>query len=659
MRFRPLIAMCLFMGLAAQELRQLPDWAAKAAQSAAGEAEPPEADAWVLLDRTEMAYTGEGEVRTRRFRLVKVLSERGLGEAVYAIGSLGGRSSKVKQLKAWNLRPDGDLIKLDTDSAVILDDDRPSEISTSLLTTTKLPRVVTGSLLAFESLESTRHPMGPTAVAMPMQPHPVRRWELEVAASGGWFTDLRHVVVRMDVRHLAPWVPSPEIIQGKSLKISGLPALPKAEGAGPSPRNTLPSVLVRFQDPEFHGGPPTDTWNTLAAGVDARYQERFQPSRVMDVSNQGVKEALLAIHAWMVRELTYKQVYITPERGWLPDPGPEVVRHRYGDCKDLTCCLLSEAKGMGLEVHPVMALIGHGFIEEDEEPSFTSFDHVISAIALKESLGFPAEVVTSGGRFLLVDPTSRFTPLGLLPAVHRNRRVMICTPRGAQWVRVPAAAVQVPVARITIEGEVDAGRSVVAQLSIEEVGESLGLRGAFATQGNKALQDLLAQWLDLPPTASLVLQSQGDPWDLSNPFRVGATLRQPGALRREGQDDVLPAWGMPGVPPSIQSSHRVRRFPVESNRLGRLELQATYRLPYALRPVLPFLDITTAFRTLHWKAQAQVQGGLPVVQLHLDQSLEPAFFDASHRDKGVASWKEDRAQLLRIWNDGLACSLVK
>lgn len=654
-----LVATVCSLGLCAQDFRQLPTWAAVPAQAAAGEGEPQDADAWVLLERTEMAYAGNGEIRTRRFRVVKVLTERGLKEATYAIGGLGGRASKVKRLKGWNLRPDGDLIKLDTDSAVTLDADREGEISTQTLTATQLPRVVSGSILAFESLESTRHPMGPTAETYLMEPNPVRRWELEVATSGGWFSDLSQVLVRMDARHLEPWVSSPELVPGKSVKISHLPAIPRAEGGAPAPRNMLPSVLVRFQDPAFRDGPPTGSWDALAAWVDARYQDRFLPSRILDGSKRDTKDALLAIHAWMVKELTYKQVYLTPERGWIPDPGPEVVRHRYGDCKDLSCCLLSEAKGLGLEVHPVMALIGHGRIEDGEEPSYRSFDHVISAIGLKNSLGFPAEVETAQGRFLLVDPTSRLTPLGVLPAAHLNRRVMICTPSGALWVSIPASAVQVPGTRTRIFGEVAADRALAARLSIEETADHWGFRGAAASQGRKALQEHLVRWLDLPPTATLAIQTNSDPWDLSAPFTFEATVRLEEALRREGPDEVLPAWGMPGVPASIQQPGRARWFPVESNRVGSTHLEATYRLPYPLIPVLPSMKVNTAFRTLQWKAESLVEGDQQAIRIQLSQSMATASFGFNFRDKGAASWKEDRSQVVRLLNDGLAFSRVK
>lgn len=651
---RALLIGLLSLGLFAQNFRRLPEWAAQTVMAASAESEPSGADAWVLLDRTEIAYVGDGEIRTHRLRVVKVLDDRGLGEASYILSELGGKASKVKRLKGWNLRPDGELTQLDIDSAVTLDSDSEGMISTFLVTGARLPRVVKGSILAFESVESLRHPMGPSALTGIMQKHPVRRWELEAVASGGWFTDLKRVAVRMDVRHLDPWIKVPVVVSDKSVRAYAIPAIPKHEDAAPHARNALPSILIRFLDPDFVEGPSTESWDTVAKWIDLQYQPRFQPSRLMGESGKGIQESLEAVHQWMVKELIYKQVYLSPERGWLPDPGPEVVRHRYGDCKDLTCCLLSEAKGLGLEVHPVMALIAHGFIEEDEIPSPTAFDHVLSAIKLKESLGWPAEVDTSVGRFLLVDPTSRFTPLGQLPAYLRAQRVMICTPGGAVWVRIPATAVQAPTCLISLEGEVNLSRTCHAELTFQETADQLGLREAMRSKGPKGLRDRLMAFLGLPPSASMEVGSAGDPLDLSRPFTVSVTVTQPGALRREGQDEVMVAWGLPPLPPAIQKPGQARQFPVEDVRQGRLELKATYRLPFPVRPLLPAMEVETPFQKLCWTAQAGQTGDRHLITLAFVQDRRPAYFDFNARDTGLREWRKDRSLILRLHDEGVA-----
>ncbi|WP_243383929.1 hypothetical protein [Geothrix alkalitolerans] len=561
--------------------------------------------------------------------------------------------SKVRRLRGWNLRPDGDLTQLDTEAVVTLDADLGGEITTAVATGARLPRVMKGSVLAFESQESLRHPMGPTATAGIMQRHPVRRWELEAAAPGGWFSSPQNVSVQLDVRHMDPWLKNPEVMPGRFVKAESIPAIPKDEGASPHSRNAFPSVTIRFQDPDFREGPSTENWDKLAEWVDQQYQPRFRPSRPLDTRGMETGEALKAISRWMAKELTYKQVYLSPDRGWFPDPGPEVVRHRYGDCKDLTCCLLSEAKGLDLEVHPVLALIGHGFIEDSEVPNPNLFDHVISAIKLEKSLGFPAEMDTPQGRFLLVDPTSRLTPLGRLPAYLQDQRVMICTSRGAAWVRIPASAVEVPSARVLLEGEVDASRTCRAKLRFLETGDRFGLRSAMLKEGARGILQRLTTVLELVPAAILEIERTGDPLDLSQPFVVTAKVTQPGALRSLPNGETLVTWGLPAVPQIIQKVGVARMLPVQTRLQGRLEFQATYLLPWVVEPLLPELTLDSPFRTLNWTAKAQREGSSSKLTLRCTHELRPALFDDKAREKGLAEWKQDRAQVLRLHRDGV------
>ena len=113
------------------KISKLPDWAQAYALAATTEKPPEDAEAWVLLDRTEFAYMGNGEIRRRHFRLVQVLGEKGTGEGVYALHGLGGNSSRIKKLKGWNLRPDDTVTKVDRDDLVLFDSDNGSKVSTT------------------------------------------------------------------------------------------------------------------------------------------------------------------------------------------------------------------------------------------------------------------------------------------------------------------------------------------------------------------------------------------------------------------------------------------------------------------------------------------------------------------------------------------------
>lgn len=647
------------VGLLAQDFSKLPDWAAPVAKAASLETAPSDADAWVLLDRTEIAYLGGNEIRQRRYRLVKVLTERGLDVGTFVLHGLGGKASVVKKLKGWNLRPDNEMVKLDSDNVVTINDASDAEFSTDTATGAILDRVMKGSLVAFESLEVLQSPLGPLAEKGLLEGRPVRRWELEAAKQEGWFTNLKAVSVKVDRRHFSPWITEVEEVPGVSLKVSNLPALPKDEGGHPNWFNVLPRVRVQFLDP---GNPLAMTWSSwseVAKWNHEFFRTRESAPGQVDLKGRKGVEGLQTLWDWMGRTLTYKQVYLTPERGWVPEQAVEVGRKRYGDCKDLTCFLLAEAVGAGFEGVPALARIVEGEIEANETPH-PVFNHVIAALRLEKSLGFPAEVDTPEGRFLLVDPTDPFTPLGQLGAAHRGRRVMICSKQGALWVTVPKEATQPPRLVFSLEGEATAKGRLTAVLTLKETGDYWGLRSMAHHKGSKGVRDrLVADLLELPPTGTLEVESIGDPFDVSKPFEVKAKVDHPTGIRANTGEWSLVGWGLPFPAPLIQKAGTTRRYPVQIQRFGELSYRAHVKLPGHFSPVAESRSWDSPFRAFTWAAKSIYATGDTSLDLSFDQRFKDATYDWDQRDKGLQEWKKDRNQVKSLREDALAFRIVQ
>lgn len=646
--------------LGAQDLKKLPEWARPHAEAAAQEAPPAEADAWVLLDRTEVAYAGNGEVLTRKLRLVKVLTDRGRGEGSYVLSGLGGQASKIKKLKGWNLRPQGELVKLDRDSVITADEDFFSdEVSTGTRTHVALDQVEKGSLIAFESLESFRHPMGPSDGESVMEQHPVRRFEIELARKEGWFSaSLANVQIRMDLRHFEPWIKAAQVEQkaGQSLVVRGIPALPKNEGAHPHGRNVLPWVMIRFFDPLLSGGMSQDSWDSLAMDTARRY-EPFLDSKAVDpvpVSGANLKERLQSLHAWMAKEISYRAVYLSPERGWVPERPAEVMRKRFGDCKDMATFLLTQARKEGIVGSPVLARIVEGTIDSDEPSANFAFNHVIAALKLEKPLGLPSEFETPRGHFLLVDPTSPLTPLGYLPGSHRGRRVLICTLGGGTWVEIPPSACPEEEVAYHLTAKVDLKGDLEGEFRIVEQGNLLGMRHLGFTQGKAKLKEFVLRALeDLPPTGSLELVDASDPARLDQPYEVRLKLKFPQGFRRSGEEYALMPWGAVRVPGTIQKPGLPRQFPVSAGRNQKFRFHAEVEVPWAMAPLLPEARVQSPWRDGTWKAEATSAAGATRLVLDYAETRKGAYFDFEHREAGVEAWKKDRNSVRRVRQDGL------
>lgn len=645
------------LGLNAQDLGKLPDWAAKAAREAAAEAPPADADAWVLLDRTEIGYTGDGETRQHRFRLVKVLGDGGIGERFFRLQGLGGTANRVKKLKGWNLRPDGTVRTLDSDQVLTINDASDADFSTLTLTQAALEGVGKGSYVAFESLEVVKIPSGPAELVRMMEYYPVRRWELDVARKEGLFTNLKDVVLKVEPVQFQPWILHSAPLGAQGLQVSGIPALPRREGGHPDLFDILPYVRVRFLDPATPLARMWADWNQVAAWQAGLFAVAEADAQPLDLQGRTGLEGLRALWSWSANNLAYKAVYLTPDRGWVPEGAAQTGRKRYGDCKDLSAFFLAQASRLGFKGYPVLARINEGHIPPDPVPSLGVTNHVISALLLPASLGLPAEVATDRGRFLLVDPTDPLVPLGQLGSQHRGRRVLICLPDGGRWVEIPEAAIQPDAIAEDLEAKVE-GSALTGTLRLKETGKYWALRSRAHRGGSEAVRSYLTDRLDLPADAQVKVARMGDPLDLAHPFEVDLTIHHPKGFLNHGAEGSLVNLGLPSTPALIQHAGERRVYPVEFQGWGNLTFHAVIHLPVRVAPILPAKAAKNAFRDLQWSAKATPEEKGTLLALDLDQSLHPATFGFDRAEEGLKAWKQDRSLVLNLREDGLAVKML-
>ena len=614
-------------------LSRLPEWAADAARAPRA-APPPGTAAHVLLQHAEIVYTGEGKVRVRTMRLVEVLADAGRDERAMKMVRLSGKSGKLAHFRAWNLRPDGEVEKLDRSDSVEID------FGWQRLDSYALQRVEAGSLLAFEAEVETRHPMGPVHEMEVLERRPVLDWSVEVRS------EKPRGAHRLTARHLDHWC-SERSVGADAVRLRNLPTRPE-EGRAPHDRNVLPIVQVAFLDPSLPAETPSSaTWDALASWIHRTYGSRA--ASAVATAPADPTAALRAIHDRLARDMVYRQVYLTPERGFVPLSAAEVDRRRYGDCKDLATWFIAQAAASGLTAYPVLARIVEGSVEEDEPPSGLAFNHAIVAVSLPSSAGLPAEVDSPRGRLLLVDPTARLVPLGRLPPHHRGRRLLVCTEVGAIWVTPPEAAFEPRGQRIRLVGALDAVGHLKGTLVVSDPGD--GLREAVASGGRTALLGACAR-LGLAADAHCVVATHGDPQRLDEPFEVRYEIDCPQALRPLGGGEwALRLPGLPAPPPAPGRS--ARRLPIQADEHDSLDWEADLQLSRALQPVLPDARTETAFAAWTWTATTATRDPSTWLHARLTGERRAASFDFDRIEEGLAAWRSERAGLARILEDGL------
>lgn len=644
-------------GVELPNLGKLPDWAQASARAAALETPPAGAGAWVLLARWEVAYQGNGTVQVRCLRFVRILGGKGLEEAGFVQEGLREGECSLKELKGWNLRPDGELVKLGSRDKASFGNTTEASFDTSTATVALLPRVVEGSLVAFEALEEWTARRNPWPCHL-MELHPVRRWELKVSKQGPLFGNPKEILIKVRRIGFAPWIATVQEAPEGTLAVTAVPPLPVGEAAIPIGSVVRPSVEVRFLDPQWPTSLSLESWEALGGW----YQGVFSPKVLPLTSGEPILgpglPGLQTLWQWFGKELIYKQVYLKPERDNVPESSVEVARKRYGDCKDLACLFIALARRAGFEGYPALARMQKGPIRESDLAGLPQnlFNHAIVALRLERSLNLPAEVETPTGRYLLVDPTDPLTPFGRLGEGHRDGRVLICLAGSGQWAAVPTGAVLRGDLQIQLRGKADATGGLKAEVLLKETGDSWGLRSQAHYLNRAQFRAYLeTHCLDQDLNGTCEVLGLGDPLDLQRPFEVRLRLEAPRAFVLQGSDWLFKSpLGLPALPPPLTQAGKKRQYPVESRGDGHVVFQGSIELPRAVQPVLAEHSQTTSFRTLAWKVATEPGPTGCTLVFQVEQRQKDASFPFGQQEKALEAWKQDRSLVRSLLQDGMA-----
>ncbi|MBC8181838.1 DUF3857 domain-containing protein [candidate division KSB1 bacterium] len=129
------------------------------------------------------------------------------------------------------------------------------------------------------------------------------------------------------------------------------------------------------------------------------------------------EEKLKRIYEWVRDHVRYIAVSIGIG-GFQPHPAEEILKNRYGDCKDMSTLLCSLAREAGLEAHEVIISTWYSGKADTSLPSPYHFNHVI---AYCPSLG------NSG---IWMDATEKGCPFGELPWYDQGMEVLVVGGKG-------------------------------------------------------------------------------------------------------------------------------------------------------------------------------------------------------------------------------------
>ena len=344
--------------------------------------------------------------------------------------------------------------------------------------------------------------------------------------------------LRWEAMHLAPL-------------LAGRPA-----GFQPNPLE----ISVRLATVRSPAGRPI-TWDErseLAAGIMEPRMDRTGAVKAMAdavvAEKSGRWDRIRALTEFIQRDIVYLEISLDKDclAGFRPHPAPEVLRNRYGDCKDKATLLVSMLRALGENGFVVLLNAGNPIATSADWPSL-GFNHAIVALPADDSVPAWWPVVDAGplGRLVIFDPTDSKTPLGVLSPGDQGGFGLIVSARQGKLVSLPISDAMHSGLVRTTKGQVN-GKGEL-QASVEEVrhgllaAEEYALRRGFrGEQFKRSLEATLH--LTIPLVQGL---DWTDTWDAAaSRYQLNQKFSAPRFARALGSDTMLVA---PQIFPSAAS----------------------------------------------------------------------------------------------------------
>lgn len=505
----------------------LPSWL----RELSGTKTPPysaKVPAVVLLDEEAVTVDENGRVTTTNRKVLKILTREGRKEATASKIYITG-TGKVRDMRAWMIRPSGDVKKYGKDAVVDLaltpnDVYNESRIRAVLASDDADP----GAVFGYESVIEDRSIF--TQFEWSFQGHlPALLSRFVVTVPSGWRAE--GVVFN---GKLTPQISGSTY----TWEYRDLPYI-EAEPSSPSLAALAPRVAVSYFPSEsakgtsgkiFREWPDVGRWlGELEDPQSAPNGEITDKTTALVSSAKTELDRIRAIGHY-VQTVKYVSIQIGVGRGggYRPHTAAEVFQKQYGDCKDKSNLMRSMLKVAGIPSYMVSIWSGDPSYVRENWPSPHQFNHAIIAVKLSDSsIASPATIDHPQlGRLLFFDPTDENTPVGDLPDHEQGSLALIDAAVAGALIRMPV----LPAAANRVERETEvalsADGSIVSKVHEKAFGQSAAaFRRRFRAQASGDFTKSMERWISSGANAAAVTKIEpmddfaGQRFDLNLEFK--------------------------------------------------------------------------------------------------------------------------------------------
>ncbi|MBC7911959.1 MAG: DUF3857 domain-containing protein [Pyrinomonadaceae bacterium] len=501
MLYRSLLFCFLLIAAAAPALAvgdDAPDWLQQAAA-----AKPPAYDkdvpAVVLHQEQVVKLDSDGRLTTTTTYAVRILTREGRAYAE-AVETYLTNAGKVKEIRAWLIRPNGEVKKYGKDQVIdrmcnpldIYDECRAKLIDATL-------DADAGMIFGYQS-SSEEQPLFSQErwVFQSRLPTLVSRYTLSLPSN--WQASS----ITFNHPNVAP------VVSGSTYtwELRNLPPI-VPESASPVVTNLAPRLAVKYSPAEGSSAQARtrsfDNWVEVSRWATELHDPQAVPNEAIIAKTlqltAGAKTELDKIRAVgrFVQELQYISIDVGVGRGngFRPHSAAQAFAKLYGDCKDKANLMRTMLKTINITAYPVVIFSGDRTFVREEWASPTQFNHVIIAVKVSDETQ-AATVITHPklGRLLIFDATDDNTPVGDLPDHEQGSLALLVAGDDGALMRMPITSPEANLLDRQSEVMMDADGAITVTVSDRAVGQKAAdFRRVFRSLSRPEYTGMIETWV--------------------------------------------------------------------------------------------------------------------------------------------------------------------
>lgn len=248
------------------------------------------------------------------------------------------------------------------------------------------------------------------------------------------------------------------------------------------------AIMVRCARP---AGSPMDqsSWASLAGDISGVFAPALKADQVLRAKATELTAGktdrwsrIRALCEFAQRDIRYIHIRLGSDylSGYRPHGAAEVLKNRYGDCKDKASLLVAMLDVIGERAHMIVVNSGNPKAVLENWPSPKWFNHAIVGIAAAPAMPdhWPVSDAGALGRIVIFDPTDPVTPLGVLSASDQGGWGLVAAGKDGGIVRLPREAPAQNSTRQQINAKLDP--DLLLKIHVNTVSEGSGGSESYA-----------------------------------------------------------------------------------------------------------------------------------------------------------------------------------